>query len=181
MALQGATTQFLSSMKTLIHMDQDINAVETALLYNDKKFPPMLPRKLRVTRAKHMNKTASASNSTKLLVSTANPARSDNKIYNPKPNSQMQSLHGRASKLLGRAGAAKLRASAHDATKVKRGGPIAAMKTPETVVFEGYRAKSGARLPGMRISGGSGKKKGGKERSRRTARAAAWKTSGRKK
>jgi nucleolar protein 12 len=31
---------------------KDENGVEAALLYNDKKFPPMLPRKLRVMRAK---------------------------------------------------------------------------------------------------------------------------------
>ncbi|ERF68484.1 hypothetical protein EPUS_05623 [Endocarpon pusillum Z07020] len=30
----------------------DANSVEAALLYNDKKFPPLLPRKLRVTRAR---------------------------------------------------------------------------------------------------------------------------------
>lgn len=30
----------------------DENSVEAALLYNDKKFPPLLPRKLRVTRAR---------------------------------------------------------------------------------------------------------------------------------
>lgn len=34
----------------------DENSVEAALLYNDKKFPPLLPRKLRVTRARKANK-----------------------------------------------------------------------------------------------------------------------------
>ena len=32
----------------------DENAVEAALLMNEKKFPPMLPRKLRVMRARKM-------------------------------------------------------------------------------------------------------------------------------
>jgi nucleolar protein 12 len=34
----------------------DENSVEAALLYNDKKFPPLLPRKLRITRARKANK-----------------------------------------------------------------------------------------------------------------------------
>ena len=69
-----------------------------------------------------------------------------------------------------------LRASARDAAKERESGTNVVMKTPEMVVFEGYRAKAGAKLAGMKTSGGSGKKKGGKERTRRTARAAAWKT-----
>ena len=36
---------------------KDENGVEAALLYNDKKFPPMLPRKLRVMRAKRGSHT----------------------------------------------------------------------------------------------------------------------------
>ncbi|KAH0545065.1 hypothetical protein FGG08_000836 [Glutinoglossum americanum] len=159
----------------------DPNAVETALLYNEKKFPPMLPRKLRVTRAKHINKTASASNSSKPLFPAASAFKSGNKIYNPKPNSQTRSLHGRASKLLGRAGAAKLRASVREAAKERRGSIGATIKTPEVVVFEGYRALSGAKPTGMRMPGGSRKKQRGKERTRRTARAAAWKANGGKK
>ena len=37
---------------------KDENGVEAALLYNDKKFPPMLPRKLRVMRAKRTKQAA---------------------------------------------------------------------------------------------------------------------------
>ena len=40
----------------------DENGVEAALLYNDKKFPPMLPRKLRVMRAKRRPKPRMESN-----------------------------------------------------------------------------------------------------------------------
>ncbi|KKY18104.1 putative nucleolar protein 12 [Phaeomoniella chlamydospora] len=36
---------------------KDENSVEAALLYNEKKFPPLLPRKLRVVRAKKMSKS----------------------------------------------------------------------------------------------------------------------------
>ena len=44
------------STNKLFHklMFQDANSVEKALLYNDKKFPPLLPRKLRVVRAKNL-------------------------------------------------------------------------------------------------------------------------------
>ena len=37
---------------------KDENGVEAELLYNDKKFPPMLPRKLRVMRAKRTKQAA---------------------------------------------------------------------------------------------------------------------------
>jgi nucleolar protein 12 len=37
---------------------RDENGVEAALLYNDKKFPPMLPRKMRVMRAKRPKQAA---------------------------------------------------------------------------------------------------------------------------
>jgi nucleolar protein 12 len=37
---------------------RDENGVEAALLYNDKKFPPMLPRKMRVMRAKRSKQAA---------------------------------------------------------------------------------------------------------------------------
>lgn len=36
----------------------DENSVEAALLYNEKRFPPLLPRKLRVTRAKKPKNTS---------------------------------------------------------------------------------------------------------------------------
>jgi nucleolar protein 12 len=173
-------TRYIPST-TLILIDQDPNAVEAALLYNDKKFPPMLPRKLRVARAKHINKTASANNSTKPRFPTTDPTRATNKISSSKSNLQIQSLYGRAPKLLGRAGAAKLRGSVRSAVMKGDRGISVAKRTPEMVVFEGYRAKSGARPTGMKISGGSGRRKGGKERTRRTARAAAWKSGGGKR
>jgi nucleolar protein 12 len=175
--LRYGSTIIYSTVET--YTDQDPNAVEAALLYNDKKFPPMLPRKLRVTRAKHPNKTASANKPTKPLLTT-NPTGRNKNVHAPKPKPQTQSLHNRASKLLGRAGAAKLRAAARDAAKERERG-TKVVKTPEMVVFEGYRAKVGAKPTGMKTSGGSGKKKGGRERTRRTARATAWKTKGGKK
>lgn len=41
---------------------KDENAVEAALLYNDKKYPPLLPRKLRVVRAKRFKKSVRKAN-----------------------------------------------------------------------------------------------------------------------
>jgi nucleolar protein 12 len=43
----------------------DENGVEAALLYNDKKFPPLLPRKLRVTRARRRKNISTPSSGLK--------------------------------------------------------------------------------------------------------------------
>lgn len=148
---------------------QEENAVEAALLLNEKKFPPMLPRKLRVTRAKTIKRNVKpGSNAVKA------PGWSTNKgIYNPKADPVMQSNMGRAGKLLGRAAAAQ----------VQKGKPIGGtpqgFKTPESFIFEGHRAKAGGGKAGLKL-GGSGKKKG-KPRTRSSNRAAAWKAGGGKK
>ncbi|CAD0021381.1 unnamed protein product [Aureobasidium pullulans] len=118
-----------------------------------KKFPPMLPRKLRVTRAKTIKRNVKpGSNAVKAPGSTGKG------IYNPKADPVMQSNMGRAGKLLGRAAAAQ---------------------TPESFIFEGHRAKAGSGKSGLKL-GGSGKKKG-KPRTRSSNRAAAWKAGGGKK
>ncbi|KEQ64289.1 RNA-binding domain-containing protein, partial [Aureobasidium melanogenum CBS 110374] len=79
------------------------NAVEAALLLNEKKFPPMLPRKLRVTRAKTIKRNVKpGSNAVKA------PGATNKGIYNPKADPVMQSNMGRAGKLLGRAAAAQV-------------------------------------------------------------------------
>jgi len=76
-------------------------------------------------------------------------------------------MTGRAGKLLGRAGAAQVRGhSGHG-------------KTPEAVVFEGYRASSKQGKGTLKL-GGSGKKQG-KPRTRSSKRGAAFKVSSRKK
>ncbi|KAF2099319.1 RNA-binding domain-containing protein, partial [Rhizodiscina lignyota] len=81
----------------------DENAVEAALLFNDKKFPPMLPRKLRVVRAKGMKRNQK--NSSRQSNYSRAPQSG---VYRPKITSEQQSLQGRAGRLLGKAGAAKL-------------------------------------------------------------------------
>ncbi|KAI4829634.1 hypothetical protein E4T44_09712 [Aureobasidium sp. EXF-8845] len=144
------------------------NAVEAALLLNEKKFPPMLPRKLRVTRAKTIKRNVKpGSNAVKA------PGATSKGIYNPKADPVMQSNMGRAGKLLGRAAAAQ----------VQKGKPIGGtpqgFKTPESFIFEGHRAQAGNGKSGLKL-GGSGKKKG-KPRTRSSNRATAWKAAGGKK
>ncbi|KAL4737557.1 hypothetical protein BDV11DRAFT_191403 [Aspergillus similis] len=70
----------------------DQNCVEEAILLNDKRFPPLLPRKLRVVRAKKVAK--------KSVETPGAPKGSD------------RTLQGRAGKLLGRSSEARLKAAA---------------------------------------------------------------------
>ncbi|KAI9722590.1 MAG: hypothetical protein M1812_001521 [Candelaria pacifica] len=154
----------------------DPNDVEAALLFNEKKYPPLLPRILRVTRAKSIKKTSSASNTInpKQSFSNSNSAR----IYNPRINSKVRSLQGRAGKLLGRAAAAQFKAPGSTNIGNEQGSRNM-IQSPESIVFEGYRASNKNGKEGMR-TGGSGKKKG-KLRSRSSKRGTAWKRSGGKK
>lgn len=124
----------------------DPNCVEEALLLDGKKFPPMLPRKLRVTRAKKITKKKTAP-----------------KFVVPSSSNVDKTLHGRAGKLLGKSGAAKLRES--------------------DMVFEGQRAVEGASSVKLKTkSRGAAKKKAkGKPKTRSARRAAAWRAAGKKK
>lgn len=121
-------------------------------MYNEKKYPPMLPRILRVTRAKNMTKaTGRKEKNTNYKRNTDSAAN-----YKPKVPSKVQSLTGRAGKLLGRAGAAQLRAAGKpQSPAMKKINGIA--KTPESLVFEGYRASS-HQGKGVLKTKGSGKK-----------------------
>lgn len=70
----------------------DSNCVEAALLLNGKKFPPLLPRTLRVVRARKLNKK-----------------RDSERRSGGRNEGTRDTLGGRSSKLFGRAGAAKIR------------------------------------------------------------------------
>ena len=136
--------------------------MEKALSFDGKKFPPLLPRALRVTRAKKMNKTARHKSN-------------DDGIYRAKPSTDMMSLKGRSSRLLGRAASAQLRSSDRkdSSSSIKR------TKTPQKVVFEGHRASS---TPGKGLLGNSGLgRKRGKPKIRSSRRGAAFKAATRKK
>jgi len=147
---------------------QDGTSVEKALLMDGKKRPPMLPRPLRVTRAKKFTKIASQKRPDGLGMKKA--------IFNPKISSDRQTMQGRVGKLLGRAGAAQvLHGKARVDARVTKGGKPT-MRAPEDFVFEGHRA-SGNQGKGSMKLGGSGKQ-GGKPRSRSSKRGAAFKASG---
>lgn len=154
--------------------------MEAALLYNDKKFPPLLPRKLRVVRAKKQMRNPKPSGP---------PGRggfreNDNKRRKPNSTAEQASLKGRAGKLLGRAGAASVRATEREATNVKplklgefAKGPI---RRPEEFVFEGHRASSAQGNAGLKL-GRTAKKGKGKPKNRSAQRGAAWKKDGGRK
>jgi nucleolar protein 12 len=140
----------------------------------------MLPRVLRVTRAKAVKKTALASQHTRssarsLVNGASNPNRE--RIYNPRVSGQRQSLQGRAGKLLGRAGAARFREGGSKGFEKQLNKKIEGIvKTPENIIFEGYRAspKSG-RPKDLKLGGSGGGKKKGKPRTRSSKRASEWK------
>ncbi|KAL3475358.1 hypothetical protein BJX99DRAFT_229760 [Aspergillus californicus] len=91
----------------------DPNCVEEALLLNGKNFPPLLPRKLRVVRAKKVAKK---------VDDKQGPSRS--------LTGADRTLHGRAGKLFGRSSEARLKAS--DRKSISQ----------NSLVFEGNRATS---------------------------------------
>ncbi|KAI6246935.1 Nucleolar protein 12 [Erysiphe necator] len=168
----------------------DPNKVEAALLLNEKKFPPMLPRVLRVVRAKSSSKTASvlANRSVKKkLPNTINSA-----IFNPKLSSEQLSLGGRASKLLGKSGAAKLRTESDttilgNTIKYPKSGPrknlsLVGDKTKNLshgLVFEGHRARStSVKLKKAKLGL---KSKSKRPNTRSSRRASEWKSKNKKK
>jgi nucleolar protein 12 len=156
----------------------------------------MLPRILRVVRAKAVRKTALASQASRAdSKNLKNPNKAQ--IYNPKMSSEISSLQGRAAKLLGRAGAAKFRKSggsggsgANGTAMGMRGqrqngvgsGIEGIKRTPESIVFEGHRATSKAGKPrDLKMGGGGGGRKKGKPRTRSSKRGTEWKKGGGKK
>lgn len=147
---------------------EDENAVEAALQYNEKKFPPMLPRKLRVSRAKAVKRNAKPGSGRP----TTNKVRGSS--YQRKYTAEEQSSMGRTSKLFGRAAAAKqvkdlprARGTAANTTPLGESGAGskrvdvglgAGIKKPENFIFEGHRARAGSGKAGLKLGG---KKKSG--------------------
>ncbi|KAG8674450.1 Nucleolar protein 12 [Fusarium poae] len=158
----------------------DGNDVEAALLLDGKKFPPMLPRKLRVTRAKDPRKTILAQERArgKYIVNNGGPKSTK---YKHKATPEEQSMAGRTSKLLGRSAAVqqrhKKRPSAHGESQEAE-KPVPEIKGPEQFVFEGRRASARDGLPKelKQKQKGKGKgKKSGKPQNHGSKRAAEWK------
>lgn len=152
---------------------QDANDVESALLLDGKKFPPMLPRVLRVARAKDPRKTTQAMEKVKAKAEAAGgPVRGGSNKYQPKLTPEDRAAAGRANKLLGRAGAAQLRRQVknpHMSSALPAG-----FKSPENIVFEGRRASSKDGIP-RELKGKKAKKKSGRPQNRGSQRAASWK------
>ncbi|KAF1951896.1 hypothetical protein CC80DRAFT_495779 [Byssothecium circinans] len=130
---------------------EDENAVEAALQFNDQKYPPLLPRKLRVVRARAQKKNHKKADP---------PARSEapkaKGAYNAKISGEQKSTQGRVRAVLGKS---------------------AAFKSAESIVFEGHRASSKQGTSGLKLGG----KKGKKGPNGRKSRSKAWKASGGKK
>lgn len=151
-----------------------------------------------MVRAKAIGKTANA-----VAASRDNRKRPSDKgtpknaIYNPKVTAEFSSLKGRASKLLGRAGAAQFNkkavgSGANDTVVGKRGDGARAnegkkiegiAKPPGAFVFEGFRASAKNGKPKDLKLGGKNAKKGagGKPKNRSAKRAGEWKKGGAKK
>ena len=108
---------------------KDENAVEAALLYNDKKYPPLLPRKLRVVRAKKFKKSERKANAA---------VRETQGTKGPRPHGE-RATRERPSKRLG--------------------STLNGIKKPETFIFEGHRASStGNRKAKLRAPEQAGKR-----------------------
>lgn len=171
-------------------MTQDGNSVESALLLNGKKFPPMLPRELRVSRCKAPHKTARAMDKKNAEKSAALAASSKAKKgtrYVPKLTAEEQTMAGRAGKLLGHSAAAQARIAKTGGKKRDRtnrgekkfskdrkegagvGMGAAGFKKPEDFVFEGRRASSRDAKP-KDLKQKVGKKKAGAKPKRKSAR-----------
>ncbi|KAJ5496955.1 Nucleotide-binding alpha-beta plait [Penicillium fimorum] len=126
----------------------DGNGVEESLPLNGKNFPPMLPRKLRVTRARKIAKKREPSG----------PEAKKSRV-----DEAQKTMQGRANRLLGRAGAAKVKADANSTI------------AGNSFVFEGHRATEGSSSIRMKQKSRGSK---AKRESRSSKRAAAYKAAG---
>jgi nucleolar protein 12 len=133
----------------------DENGVEAALQLNEKNFPPMLPRKLRITRCKAEKKKDKPR--APPPSSHKSPKANGKAGYAPKLSEEQKSLQGRARSMLGK---------------------VAKAQTKEGFVFEGHRASEKQGKSGLKFKGSGGKKKGPNGRK---SRSAGWKKSGGKK
>lgn len=148
---------------------EDENAVEAALLYNDKKFPPMLPRKLRISRAKAQKRNAKPGSD---RPGTSKPNATG---YQRKLTGEEASNLGRTSKLLGRAAAAKARKPEKRNKTAREPKPSSlgeGIKKPESFIFEGHRATEKQGKSGLKLGGRHTKNK-----TRVTKRSASFKKS----
>ena len=136
---------------------EDENGVEAALQYDGKKFPPMLPRKLRVSRAKAPKR--------KPTPGSGRPAvKTQTNSYQRKLGPEEASQVGRAAKLLGRAGAAQTRQPSKHVERTPSSRANGGIRKPEEFIFEGQRASVNQGKLGLKLGGrgNNNKKKKGK-------------------
>ncbi|WYZ42795.1 hypothetical protein EsH8_VI_000494 [Colletotrichum jinshuiense] len=154
----------------------DGNHVEAALLLDGKKYPPMLPRIMRVTRAKAPHKTALAMERTNKARAQAGAAGAPGSTkYRAKITPEQQSLAGRAGRLLGRSGAYRERKGGDKRPPRANGSgavPKDEIKAPEDFIFEGRRASAKDGRPKDLKFGRRNKAKGGVQKSKPTGRGA---------
>lgn len=163
----------------LTFFTQDGNTVESALLLDGKKFPPMLPRALRVTRAKDPRKTATAQERQReRMMAASNDSKSTK--YKKKLTPEEKSMAGRAGRLLGRSAAAAQGRKARGSDRRSRSdfrsqeNGVDGLKTPEQIVFEGSRASSKYGRPKDLKIGKKARGKSGKPTGRAARRTAEW-------
>lgn len=139
----------------------------------------MLPRALRVTRAKDPRRTANAQERLKEKMIAASHDSKSTK-YKKKLTPEEKSMAGRAGRLLGRSAAAtqgrKTKGPNHRAGSGSwsKERAMDGMKTPEQIVFEGTRASSSAGRPRELKLGKKSKSKPSKPAGRGARRAAEW-------
>lgn len=167
----------------------DGNDVESALLMDGKKYPPLLPRALRVSRAKDPRKTALAierTAKTRLDAFKAADGKPKSTKYAPKITPEQHSLAGRAGKLFGRSAATKKQRelkNGHRKHNSKGERPQEngdRIKPPEQFIFEGRRASATDGKPkDLKFGKSKGKKRPvkAKTKGRGARRAAEWRNS----
>lgn len=135
----------------------------------------MLPRALRVTRAKAPHKTALAMERSSKARAQAFPGGPGSTKYKAKITPEQQSMAGRASRLLGRSGALRERKGGDRKPRQANGSgviPKDDIKAPEDFIFEGRRASAKDGRPKDLKFGKRPKAKGGVKKSKPTGRSA---------
>ncbi|EGE01114.1 nucleolar protein 12 [Trichophyton equinum CBS 127.97] len=154
---------------------KDEDCVEAALLCDGKKFPPMLPRKLRVTRAKRIGTgSEGVREGASRQRQKGGKARKDEKLFGQAVAAELRNAEREKKKkeeIGQRDGSGGRRGQGNDANAVPLGVRSGSGNAGTRMVFEGYRAKDGAK-PAFRMKG---KKKGGKPKTRSSRRASAYK------
>jgi len=139
---------------------QDPNSVEAALLLSGEKFPPQLPRVLRVSRCKAPHKTARAVEraQSKKLASSARSIEASGSALSPA--AENRTVGGRTAKLFGKSAASRGQSGTKRDNRRSQAGKGEMLDTvdrvarlPGSTVFEGQRASTRDRKRNLRTLG----------------------------